>query len=322
MQPTILITAPALSAGGMRLLQAEGFRVLFTSLSGGLPEMMKHLSCERVNGVISRTLPFDADAFEIAGPSLKVIARHGAGFENIDILAATKRRIPVLIAPSNAQSVAELTIGLMIASARRIVSLDESIRLGEWPRSVRGIMLSARTLGIVGFGNVGKLVARAATGLGMRVIAFDPSKAVDETRAVELVETLEDLLRRSDVLSLHVPLTSETRGMIGADELAKLPPGAIVINTARGGLVDENALAAGIAAGHIFGAGLDTFATEPPPPEHPLLDRPEIVLTSHIGGSTDEALDAVASLAAKHAIAVIRGDQVDRSLCVNPEILG
>lgn len=322
MQTTILVTVPTLAPAGLDVLHAEGCRVIMTSKAGGVPELLEHLAREPVHGVISRTLPFGAEAFAAAGDSLKVVSRHGVGFDNVDIEAATARGIPVLIAPAaNGQSVAELTISLMLAAARRIIVQDATIRAGGWDRAGNGLQLSGRTLGLVGFGGIGKAVARAALGLGMRVIAFDGFARPEAGLDVEMVDSLEALLPRSQVLSLHLPLTAQTRGLIGAAQLAALPPGALLINTARGGLVDEHALAAALADGHVFGAGLDTFATEPPALDNPLRARSEVVMTAHIGGSTGAALDTVARTAALHALAIINGRPFDRRVCVNPGVL-
>ena len=217
MPTTVLVTVPALAAAGLEVLQAEGCRVIFTSKGGGVPEMLQKLAGEPIDGVISRTLPFGAEAFAAAGARLKVVSRHGVGYDNVDVAAATARGIPVLIAPAgNGQSVAELTIALMLAAARRITVHDAAIRVGKWDRSGNGLQLSGRTLGLVGFGGIGKAMARAAIGLGMRVIAFDPVAKPEAGLAVEFVSSSVALLPRSNFFSLHVPLTAQTRGLIGA----------------------------------------------------------------------------------------------------------
>lgn len=322
MSATILVTAPILAPAGLDVLRTEGCRIIFTSKAGGVPEMLQHLAGEKVDGVISRTLPFGAAAFAAAGATLKVVSRHGVGVDNVDIAAATARGIPVLIAPtSNGQSVAELAIALMLAASRRITVHDAAIRAGKWDRSGSGLQLSGRTLGLVGFGGIGKSVARAALGLGLRVIAYDPLAKPEPTLAVEIVDNLSALLPHSNFLSLHVPLTAQTRGLIGAAELAALPRGAVLVNTARGGVVDESALMAALASGHLYGAGLDTFANEPLPPTHPLCTRSDVVMTAHMGGSTDAALDATARTAVLHALAIIHNRPIDRAICVNPETL-
>lgn len=322
MRTTILVTVPTLAPAGLALLEAEGCQVITMSRSGGRPELLDQLSKQPIHGVISRSLPFGADAFAAAGVELKVVSRHGAGFDSVDVAAATARGIPVLIAPAgNGQSVAELAVGLMLAVARRISAQDATIRSGGWDRSASGIQLSGRTLGLIGFGAIGKAVARAALGLGMKVVAFDPLAKFEPGLPVERLDSIAEILPRSDVLSLHVPLTEQTRKLIGAHELALLPKGAILINTARGGLVDEAALAEAVASGHLFGAGLDTFASEPPESGNPLLSCRQVIMTSHSGGSTDAALDNVAKMAAANALAVIKGRPLDPTLCVNPETL-
>jgi D-3-phosphoglycerate dehydrogenase / 2-oxoglutarate reductase len=318
---TILVTVPTLAPAGLDILRAEGCDVIFTSRNGGVQEMLQHLARRPVDGIISRTLPFGPEAFAAAGSRLKVVSRHGVGFDNVDVATATAKGIPVLIAPAaNGQSVAELTLALMLAVARRLPRRDAAIRAGEWDRSGSGLQLSGRTLGLVGYGGIGKAVARMALGFGMRVVAFDPVARPADS-AVEMVDSLERLLPQSNFLSLHVPLTVQTQGMIGKRELAALPRNAVLVNTARGGLVDETALLAALASGHLYGAGLDTFASEPLMPDDPLCTRSDVVLSAHMGGSTDAALDATARMAAQHVLAVLNGRPIDRAVCVNPETL-
>jgi D-3-phosphoglycerate dehydrogenase len=217
--------------------------------------------------------------------------------------------------------VAELTIGLMIAVARAIPTHDANLRGARWIKGPLGMQLAGRTLGIVGLGAVGRRVARAAAGLGLTVMAYDPyiNTVVD---GVERVAVLDDLLARAEVLTLHCPLTDETQGMIGAAELAALPKGAIVLNAARGPVIDEDALAAALRAGHLFGAGLDTFREEPPAADCPLLSLPNVVLTPHIGAHTGYATEAVSAVAAENLLRVLDGKPVDPVFCVNPETLG
>jgi D-3-phosphoglycerate dehydrogenase / 2-oxoglutarate reductase len=319
---TILVTVPTLAPAGLDILRAEGCDVIFTSKNGGVQEMLQHLARGPVDGVISRTLPFGAEAFAAAGSRLKVVSRHGVGFDNVDVATATAKGIPVLIAPAaNGQSVAELTLALMLAVARRLPRRDAAIRAGEWDRSGSGLQLSGRTLGLIGYGGIGKAVARMALGFGMRVVAFDPIARPEPESAVEMVDSLERLLPRSNFLSLHVPLTVQTRGMIGKRELEALPRDAVLVNTARGGLVDETALVAALTSGLLYGAGLDTFASEPLTPDDPLCTRSDVVLSAHMGGSTDAALDATARMAAQHVLAVLNGRPIDRAVCANPETL-
>ncbi|MCG8469746.1 MAG: phosphoglycerate dehydrogenase [Gemmatimonadetes bacterium] len=227
-----------------------------------------------------------------SGEALEVIGRAGAGVDNIDMAAATRRGIAVLNAPgANTVSTAELAFGLIIAAARRIAEADASVRAGEWKRKeLRGSQLCGKTLGVVGAGRIGAEVARRGRAFGMRVIAHDPY--ITAERAAELgfeLAALDELLPAADVLTLHVPLTDENRGLIGRAEIAALPEGAILVNAARGGLVDEAALAEALASGHLSAAGLDVFENEPLPENSPLRGARNLVVSPHIGASTVEA---------------------------------
>lgn len=223
---------------------------------------------------------------------LRVVGRAGVGVDNIDILAATRRGIAVLNAPAaNTQSTAELAFALLLAAARRITEADASIRAGEWRRTeLRGIQLSGKTLGVIGLGRIGAEVVWRARAFGMRVVAHDPFVSADRASdlGVELA-SLDDLLPACHAITVHVPLSEENRGFIGRRELAAMRPGSILVNAARGGLVDEAALAEALASGHLGAAGLDVFETEPLPADSPLRDAPQLVFSPHLGASTYEA---------------------------------
>jgi D-3-phosphoglycerate dehydrogenase len=310
-----LVTAPALASAGADRLRASGLRILY--LEGGKAELDRLMASEPIDAVISRTLTLDGAAID-ACPTLKVISKHGAGVNNIDVDAATRRGLPVFYSGGNAQAVAEMTIGMAIAIARDLVLHDRSLHAGGWTRNQIGIELSGRTLGIVGYGKIGSRVAAIGAALGMKVIVYDPHV---RARGYEGIASLPEFLQRADVLSLHCPLNPSSRGMLGAAELALLPPGAILLNTARGEVVDEAALLAALASGRLRGAGLDSFSEEPLPPGHPFLGLPNVLLTPHVGGSTHEALAAVAAGAAEHALDWLGGRPVDPSFCVNPSVL-
>jgi len=316
---TILVTAPVLAPAGQAVLDRAGCRTLFVTKKGGAGQLSDILARESVDGVISRTLPMTAEMIGSCR-TLKVISRHGTGFNNVDVAAATKHRIPVLVASgTNSQSVAELTIGLMIAAARNVVELDDGIRGGEWPRSSAGVELAGKTLGLVAYGAVARKVERMAASIGMRVMVFDPylPSGADVARA----GTLEELFAASDVISLHCPLNGETENMIGSAALGAMKRGVIIINTARGGLIDEAALAGSIRSGHVRAAGLDTLAEEPPARDHPLMNLRQVVLTPHMGGSTDAALANTAKLAANNALTVLAGKIPNPSFLINPQVL-
>ncbi|HEU5439740.1 MAG TPA: phosphoglycerate dehydrogenase [Ktedonobacterales bacterium] len=250
-----------------------------------------------------------------AGTRLRVIARAGVGVDNIAVEAATRRGVAVVNSPTgNIAAAAEHTIALLLALARHIPVANASLREGRWERSrFVGTELRGKTLGIVGLGKVGAEVARRAGegGLGMRLLATDPyaSPETARTLSAELVP-LDELLLRSDVVTLHTALTAGTRGLIGAEQLARMQPGARLINCARGGLVDETALLAALDSGQLAGAALDVYSTEPPEPGSParaLIAHPHVVATPHLGASTEEAQVNVALDVAEQVVEVLRG---------------
>lgn len=246
-----------------------------------------------------------------AAPRLKVVGRGGVGVDNIDLEAASRRGILVVNAPeANNVSAAELAIALMLAAARGVARSDRLTRAGTWDRKYLGREVLSARLGIVGLGRIGSLVARRAQGLGMHVGAFDPyitRRRADELN-VELFDDLHAMLGRSDFLTVHTPLTEETEGMIGAAELSSLPEGAVVVNAARGGIVQERALWEALETGHLFAAGLDVFVEEPPRLDHPLLRRDDVVLTAHLGANTREAQSRVGTEILERTVMALRGD--------------
>lgn len=228
---------------------------------------------------------------------LRVIGRAGVGVDNIDVEAATEMGVAVLNAPSgNTISAAELTFALLLALVRKVPAADRSMRAGEWDRkSFNGVELYGKTLGLVGAGRIGSEVARRARAFGMRVIAYDPYLTAERASALEMEQgTLEDVLRRSDVISLHVPLTEATANLIGEKELAMLKKSAVVINAARGGVINEGALYNALSNKTFAGAAFDVFEEEPLPADHQLRTLPNVVLTPHLGAATVEAQQNVA----------------------------
>ncbi|MDW5444209.1 hydroxyacid dehydrogenase [Polaromonas sp. SM01] len=320
---TIFVTAPTLAASGADLLRQAGCRVFYLPQGSDAAAVSQLLATESIDAVISRTVALTA-ADIAACPSLRIICKHGVGVSNIDVAAATRRRIPVCVTPgANAQSVAEMTLGLMFAAARRISWMDTELRAGRWSRAQDGLELHGRTLGLLGMGEVGQRVAAVALALGMPVVAFDPGvTALPAALAkVGLLPSADAVIAAADVLSLHVPLTAATRGLMDATRLARMRRGAILINTARGEVVDEVALIEALQNGHLRAAGLDTMATEPLPPDSPLLSLPNVVLTPHVGGSTPAALDAMARGAAHTVLAFLQGLPTDPATCLNAQVL-
>jgi D-3-phosphoglycerate dehydrogenase / 2-oxoglutarate reductase len=254
---------------------------------------------------------------------LQVIGRAGVGVDNIDVVAATERGVAVLNAPSgNTISAAELAFALILSCVRRIPAADRSMRAGEWDRkSFTGSELYGKVLGLVGAGRIGSEVARRARAFGMRVIANDPYLTPERAEALEIeLRPLDEVLRGADVLSLHVPLTEGTAGLIGAEQFALMKRGAYVINAARGGVLDEGALAEALRAGHLAGAGLDVFGEEPLPADDPLRELDQVVLTPHLGAATEEAQHNVALEIAEAVRAALADGDMTRA--VNAPAIG
>ena len=290
---TVLVTdkvaGPALGA----LKNDKRFEVVQVDDSKD-PKFLEALAT--AHGLIVRSATkVKADMFAKA-PVLRVVGRAGVGVDNIDLVAATERGVAVLNAPAgNTVSAAELTMALILSMVRRVSEADAAMRKGTWSK-LQGVELRGRTLGLVGAGRIGGEVAKRCRAFGMNVVAYDPY--LTEERAAELeVErgTLDDVLERGDVISLHVPLTDATKNMFGAKTLERMKKGAFLVNVARGGVVDEAALAKALEAKQIAGAALDVYANEPLEKESPLLNAPNILLTPHLGASTSEAQDLVAS---------------------------
>jgi D-3-phosphoglycerate dehydrogenase len=254
---------------------------------------------------------------------LRVIGRAGVGVDNIDVAAATERGIAVLNAPSgNTISAAELTMAILLALVRRVPAADRSMKRGEWDRkSFNGIELYGKVLGLIGAGRIGGEVARRARGFGMTVVAYDPFLSEDRARALKIeLASLDDVLRSADVLSIHTPLTDATRNLIDAAALAKLKPGAYLVNAARGGVVDEVALYQALVDGRLAGAALDVFETEPLPADHPLRSLDNVVLTPHLGAATEEAQQNVAVEIAEAVRAALLENDFSRA--VNAPAIG
>ncbi len=244
-----------------------------------------------------------------AGPRLRIVGRAGVGLDNVDVDACTARGILVINAPTaNIMSATEHTMAMLLALCRNIPDAHASVRRGEWNRSkFMGTELDGKTLGIIGLGRIGTRITVRARAFGMRVIAYDPYIApnVFEKVGAELV-SLDDLLARADVITVHTPLSDETRGMIGADEIAKMKEGVVVLNIARGGIYDELSLADALNSGRIAGAAIDVYVEEPPK-DNPLLSAKNIILSPHIGANTIEAQDRVAVQTAEMVVAALRG---------------
>src|SRR5512133_2784719 len=272
------------------------------------------------DALIIRSATRVTDAVLRAATNLKGVARAGIGLDNIDVESATRRGVMVVNAPqSNIISAAEQTLALLLAQARNVPQAHAALIEGSWERSRwEGGELAGKTIGLVGLGRVGSLVAARAAGFGMRVIAFDPYVSVDRAKemGVEMMPTLEALLVQSDFMTIHLPRTPETEGLIGTKELRMMKPGARLVNTARGGIVDEEALAKALEDGHLAGAALDVFAVEPTT-DSPLFGMSNVVVAPHLGASTREAQDKAGTTVAEMVRLALKGEFVPYAVNVS-----
>ncbi len=258
-----------------------------------------------------------------AMPALEFVSSMSVGVDHIDVEAATRRGIPVGHTPGVlVETTADATFGLLLAAARRMSEADRFIRQGNWraenawsPDFFTGKDVAGATLGIIGLGEIGQAVARRAAGFGMEVLAWN--RTPREVAGVEQV-SLEELLLRSDFVSVHVALSEETRGLLDAERIAQMKPGAVLVNTARGGIVDEQALADALSHGNLYAAGIDVFEQEPVPDDNPLLHLPNVVLAPHIGSATAQTRAMMADIAAENAIAALSGAPMP--YCVNAAV--
>jgi D-3-phosphoglycerate dehydrogenase len=302
----VVMTAPRLAGPAVALLEQAGCAIHYTQpypSSAILAELAARVSAD---AILARQGDVDAAAIA-ASPRLRIIARHGVGVDEVDLAAAAALGVMVTRAPgSNTQAVAEHTLALVLALVKDLRPFSVAIAGGGWRggatqcRDVAGLRL-----GLVGCGAIGRAVARLAGAFALTVAAFDP--AAGDTGAIERVASLTDLAAASDVLSVHCPLTPDTRGLIGARVLAAMPAGGYVVNTARGGIVDEAALLAALTDGSLAGAALDVFAHEPPPADHPLRNHPRVLVTPHVAGVTPGSLVSMGVMAAECIVAALTG---------------
>lgn len=314
MSLTVISLGGPVAPEGEEMLRAAGIASLSTTAYPAKEEVLDLLSFRQPDALIVRLVErIDEDILR-ASPKLKLVHKHGAGTNDIDVAVAKELGIPVLAAVgANAHSVAEHALALMFALIKDLRAQDAFVRGGGWAKkSYQGHELRGRLLGLVGMGLIGRNLARMAVAMGMKVEAFDPYAAdlafgPDCIRAVDL----DDLLARADVVSLHCPLTDQTRNLINARTLGLMKPTALLINTARGEIVDEPALLDALRGGAIAGAGLDTFTSEPPSPDNPLWQIDNVVLSPHIGGVTEEARREVSLITCANVIALLNGETVE-----------
>ncbi|GGM36343.1 phosphoglycerate dehydrogenase [Dactylosporangium sucinum] len=318
-QKSILITWPGYSIEDATLggaLTAAGYRPVLRPKTGFRAPADVARLLPGVVGAIVSTDPFPADVLRSA-PDLCVIARVGVGTDSIDLAAASSRGVVVTTTPgANESVVADHTVALLLAAVRRVVENDASIRSGEWNRvgDLTPFDLSGRTIGLVGLGTIGGEVARRLAGFDVEVLFTDPAVA---THGAATRVPIDELLRRSDIVSLHVPLTGTNRHLIGRPELASLRRGAILVNTSRGGLVDEDALVDALRSGHLAAAALDVFEVEPPR-DRRLAALPNVVLSPHIAGLSPGSIQEMTRRATRSVLRVLAGDRPDG--VANPDV--
>lgn len=294
--------------------------------SGDMPPSREELlhRTRGVDGILSLlTDKIDGEAMDTAGSQLKVISNFAVGFDNIDVSAATARKIPVGNTPDVlTDATADFAFTLMMSAGRRILEGDRYVRAGHWktwqPMLLLGIEMKGATLGLVGFGRIGKAMARRAIGFDMRVIYYDPLENRSDTDAQAASVDLETLLDESDFISLHTPLTPDTRQLINAEAFSKMKPNAVLVNTSRGPVVDLDALYNALKEKRIFAAGLDVTDPEPLPLDHPLFTLENVLVMPHIASASKAARDKMSWIAAKNLIAGLEGRHLPN--CVNPQV--
>ncbi len=294
MQQIKILVSDDVSETGLQPLLDAGFRV---ERRPKLIDLELREALKDSEGLVVRSETKVTASLLESAPRLRVVGRAGVGVDNIDVLAATARGVVVMNAPDgNTITTAEHTLALLIALARRLPQANSSLKSGRWDRkSFIGTELQGKTLGVVGLGRIGKVVASRAQAFGMNIVAYDPFIAPEQARDLQIeLGSLAEVFKRADFLTVHTPLTSETRGIVGEGAFAQMKKGVRVINCARGGLIDEAALFQAIKSGIVAGAALDVFAEEPPANDNPLLSLEEVIVTPHLGASTAEAQEGVA----------------------------
>lgn len=291
-------------------------------LPPGRDELLKHV--KGMDGLLSLlTDKVDGELMDAAGEQLKVISNLAVGFDNIDVPAATARGIPVGNTPDVlTDATADFAFTLLLAAGRRLLEGDRYIKAGKWktwdPMALLGVEIKGATLGLVGFGRIGKAMARRAAGFDMRVIYYDPSEKIPDSGIEATHVDFDTLLEESDFISLHVPLTTDTRHLIGAEALSKMKTEAVLINTARGPIVDPDALYEALKQHRIFAAALDVTEPEPLPLEHPLYTLDNLIIAPHIASASRATRDKMAMMAAQNLIAGLKGERLPN--CVNPQV--
>lgn len=319
--PVILVTSPVLAEEGLALLRGIGAELHFMNPPIDEAMMLEEFARRRYDAVLMRgPAPFTPAVFA-AAKGLKIVSKHGAGHDSIDVAAATAHGVAVMVTTgANAAAVAEHSLALMLALSRELPRFDHGLRGGVWKKPSTQVRdFAGRTVGIVGYGHIGKHTARLAQACGAKVVVYSRSRTALPA-GMEWEDSLERLLSRADILSLHLPLTDGTRRILGERQIALMKPGALIVNTSRGNLIDEPAMIAALKSGKLGGAGLDVFAQEPPDAANPLFSMPNVIVTPHIASATDAALSQGSLIFTHNVVSYLRGEIYDPANFVNPEV--
>ncbi len=305
----VVMTSPRLAAPAVELLERAGCVIHYTEPYPNAAVLSELVARVQADAILARQGQVDGGVIA-ASPRLRIVARHGVGMDEVDLAAAGKHGVLVTRAPgSNTRAVAELAMALLLALVKDLRPFAGEIAGGGWRRgATHSRDVAGLRLGLIGYGMVGRAVGRLAQAFAMTVTAYDPVPGAAD--GVVRAESPLALAAVSDVLSLHCPLTTQTRALVDAAVLAALPAGGFVVNTARGGIVDEAALLAALDSGHLAGAALDVFETEPPPADHPLRTHPKVLATPHIAGVTPGSLVTMGMMAAECIVAALTGQTV------------
>jgi D-3-phosphoglycerate dehydrogenase / 2-oxoglutarate reductase len=321
-QPVALVTGSSLPEDTKAQLRGAGLELVFMGTEIDEPAVLSHIARHKVTVVVLRgPAPFTPKVFA-AAKDLKIIAKYGAGIDSVDVASATAHGVAIMITNgSNAAAVAEHSLALMLALTRELARFDRVLREGGW-KDQRYLVrdFSERTVGIVGYGQIGRRTAALASAFGAKVVIYSRTRGTPP-QGMEWEDDLDRLVARVDILSLHCPLTDKTRGMIGKKQLALMKPDALIVNTARGRLIDEAALIAALKSGKLAGAGLDVYETEPADSANPLFTLPNVLCTPHIGSTTMGASAQMGVITAQNVLCWLRGEVYDPANFINPQVL-
>jgi D-3-phosphoglycerate dehydrogenase len=320
-RPSILVTGHTIAEQAQTMLRDAGFDMVYMGNDIGEPFLLKEFASRTVPAVLLRgPAPFTPKIFD-AAKDLRIISKRGAGIDSVDLASATDHGVAVMITNgTNAQAVAEHALALMLAVTRELPQFDRRMRAGLWKDQMHVVRdFSQRTVGIVGYGEIGKRVAALVQAFGAKVVVHSRTRS-QPAAGMEWEDDLDRLVARADVLSLHCPLTDRTKGMIGKKQLAAMKPGAVIINTARGKLIDEPAMIEALKSGRLAAAGLDVFDQEPADAANPLFQLPNVLCTPHIASTTTHAEAQMGVIAASNILHWLRGEVYDPRNFMNPGV--